>query len=138
VDGVASVVNRLSVADDLTRQDADGEPGARGRRTDASEPLPGGQWEGIGLGTGRRRQGSSEDPDRHSDPKPVLEDRWLDEEHAIEEAAGDVESPGERRRRSKKPLKGDRASGGPIAPGGVPKGDNVADPDAGLDVDPNI
>jgi hypothetical protein len=41
--------------------------------------------------------------DRHADPKPVLEDKWLDEEHAIEEAAGPVEGIAERRgRKSKK------------------------------------
>jgi hypothetical protein len=90
------------------------------------------------MGTGRRRQGNSDEPDRHADPKPELEDRWLDEEHAIEEAAGDIGGTAERRRRTKKPLRADRTAGGPIAPGGVPKGDHVIDPEKGREVDPNI
>jgi hypothetical protein len=136
VDGVDAVVNRLSVGDDITRQDVDDT--TRSGRTDTSEPISGGQWEGIRMGTGRRRQGSSDEPDRHADPKPELEDRWLDEEHAIEEAAGDVGGTAERRRRTQKPLRADRTAGGPIAPGGVPKGDHVMKPEEGREVDPNI
>jgi hypothetical protein len=43
---------------------------------------------------------------RHADPKPVLENKWLDEDHALEEAAGPIEGIAERRgRKAKKPDK---------------------------------
>ena len=88
----------------------------------------GGHWEGQQVGTGRRRQGTSADPDRHADPKPVLEDRWLDTSEAIREAADDIEGIAERRQREKKAVKGDRTGGAPVAPTGVPKADHVAKP----------
>ena len=126
VPGVETVVNRLDVrlagSEDPTEIDDD--PGA---------PLPGGRWEGQQVGTGRRRQGNSAEADRHADPKPELEDRWLSKEQAIREAAGDVEGNAERRRSAKKAPKGDRTGGSPIAPTGVPKADHVADPDSGPD-----
>jgi hypothetical protein len=59
-------------------------------------------WEGQRVGTGRRRQGNSGEIDRHSDPKPVLEGKWLDEDHALEEAAGPIEGLAERRGRKAK------------------------------------
>ena len=126
VPGVETVVNRLDVrlagSEDPTEIDDD--PGA---------PLPGGRWEGQQVGTGRRRQGNSAEADRHADPKPELEDRWLSKEQAIREAAGDVEGSAERRRSVKKAPKGDRTGGSPISPSGVPKADHVADPDSGPD-----
>ena len=126
VPGVETVVNRLDVrlagSEDPTEIDDD--PGA---------PRPGGRWEGQQVGTGRRRQGNSAEADRHADPKPGLEDRWLSKEQAIREAAGDLEGNAERRRSAKKAPKGDRTGGSPIAPTGVPKADHVADPDAGPD-----
>jgi len=126
VPGVETVVNRLDVrlagSEDPTEIDDD--PGA---------PLPGGRWEGQQVGTGRRRQGNSAEADRHADPKPGLEDRWLSKEQAIREAAGDVEGSAERRRSAKKAPKGDRTGGSPISPSGVPKADHVADPDSGPD-----
>jgi osmotically-inducible protein OsmY len=139
VPGVESVVNRLSVGDDeMDTPEDDGMAGTRpDDEDDANEPIPGGQWEGQRIGTGRRRQGTSDEADRHSDPRPELEDRWLDEEHAVRDAAGEIGGTAERRRRGKKPPKPDRTEGGPIAPGGVPKGDHVADPDAARDVNPN-
>lgn len=149
VPGVSSVVNRLSVGDEDLIDDEDFERGETGRasgeaadettddRTETNEPLAGGHWEGNRIGTGRRRQGTSDERDRHADPKPELEDKWLDERHAVEEAAGDIAGIAERRRRSKKTPKADRTGGGPIAPGGVPKGDHVVDPEAARDVDQN-
>ncbi|HEX6534288.1 MAG TPA: BON domain-containing protein [Gemmatimonadaceae bacterium] len=145
VPGVESVVNRLAVGDDADMdademdatnepRGADEEPG----EIETNEPLEGGRWEGNRIGTGRRRQGTSDERDRHADPKAELEDKWLDEQHAVQEAAGDLGGIAERRRRGKKPVKADRAEGGPIAPGGVPKGDHVADPEAGRDVNPNL
>jgi len=128
VPGVETVVNRLDVraagSEERTDMDIDDDP---------STPLPGGRWEGQQVGTGRRRQGNSSEADRHADPKPELEDRWLSKEQALREAAGDVEGTAERRRSSKKQPRGDRTGGSPIAPTGVPKADHVADPDSAPD-----
>ncbi|MBX6333130.1 MAG: BON domain-containing protein [Gemmatimonadaceae bacterium] len=141
VPGVESVVNRLAVGDDEEddmRDDEDDRDAARRRSEDPSEPRPGGQWEGQRVGTGRRRQGTSDEPDRHADPRPELEDRWLDEAHAEREAAGDIDGVAERRRHGKQARhKEDHTEGGPLAPGGVPKGDHVADPESARDVNPN-
>jgi hypothetical protein len=126
VPGVETVVNRLDVR--VTGSDVAGEID-----DDPSAPLPGGRWEGQQVGTGRRRQGNSSEADRHADPKPDLEDRWLSKEEAIREAAGDTEGLAERRRSSKKTVRGDRTGGAPIAPTGVPKADHVADPDSAPD-----
>jgi hypothetical protein len=126
VPGVETVVNRLDVriAGSEDAMEIDDDPGA---------PLPGGHWEGQQIGTGRRRQGNSSEPDRHADPKPGLEDRWLSKEEAIREAAGDTEGSAERRRSTKKTPRGDRTGGSPISPSGVPKADHVADPDSAPD-----
>ena len=126
VPGVETVVNRLDV-----RLGGTDEPMEIG--DDPGAPLPGGRWEGQQVGTGRRRQGNSSEADRHADPKPELEDRWLSKEQAIRDAAGDVEGTAERRRSAKKHPRGDRTGGSPIAPTGVPKADHVADPDSAPD-----
>jgi BON domain len=127
VPGVETVVNRLDVriagSEDLMDEIDD----------DPSAPLPGGRWEGQQVGTGRRRQGNSSEADRHADPKPELEDRWLGKEEALREAAEETEGIAERRRSAKKTPKGDRTGGSPISPTGVPKADHVADPDTGPD-----
>ena len=83
VPGVETVVNRLDVrlAGAEAATEIDEEPHA---------PLQGGRWEGQQVGTGRRRQGNSSEADRHADPKPELEDRWLSKEKAIRDAAGDT------------------------------------------------
>jgi hypothetical protein len=129
VPGVETVVNRLDVriggSEDLMNEIDDDE--------DTNAPLPGGRWEGQQVGTGRRRQGNSSEPDRHADPKPDLEDRWLGKEEALREAAGETEGIAERRRSTKKTPKGDRTGGSPISPSGVPKADHVADPDSAPD-----
>ncbi|MDF2771496.1 MAG: transport-associated protein [Geminicoccaceae bacterium] len=126
VPGVETVVNRLDVrtATSEDAMDIDDDP---------SEPLPGGRWEGQQVGTGRRRQGNSSEPDRHADPKPELEDRWLSTDEALRASAGDIEGTAERRRSSKRAPRGDRTGGSPIAPTGVPKADHVADPDSAPD-----
>jgi hypothetical protein len=126
VPGVETVVNRLDVriAASATADEIDDDPSA---------PLPGGRWEGQQVGTGRRRQGTSAEADRHSDPKPGLEDRWLSKEEAIRESAGDTEGAAERRRSAKRSARGDRTGGSPISPTGVPKADHVADPDSAPD-----
>ena len=127
VPGVETVVNRLDVrlaGSEESMEEIDDDP---------NTPLPGGRWEGQQVGTGRRRQGNSSEPDRHADPKPELEDRWLGKDKALRDAAGDTEGLAERRRSSKKTPKGDRTGGSPISPSGVPKADHVADPDSAPD-----
>jgi hypothetical protein len=123
VPGVETVVNRLDVrlGEAEEAMEIDEDPDA---------PLPGGRWEGQQVGTGRRRQGNSSEPDRHADPKPELEDRWLSKDQALREAAGEVEGTAERRRTTKKTQRGDRTGGSPVAPTGVPKADHVAEPDS--------
>ena len=129
VPGVETVVNRLAVRDeeeefsDAARRYAEGDPALTEAR-----------WEGQGVGTGRPRQGNSSEVDRHADPKPALESRWLDEKHAIEAAAEETDGIAERRKSGKKQPKGDRTGGAPIAPTGVPKADHVADPESAREV----
>ncbi|HVE79657.1 MAG TPA: BON domain-containing protein [Gemmatimonadaceae bacterium] len=131
VPGIETVVNRLTVreeeeeADDAAERFAAGDPALTEAR-----------WEGQQVGTGRRRQGTSADPDRHADPKVTLEDRWLSAEEALREAADETAGISERRSRAKKAAaKGGRTDGSPVAPSGVPKGDHVANP---TKVDPHV
>jgi hypothetical protein len=129
VPGVETVVNRL----DVRIPGAEAVGGEDEIDTDPNAPLPGGRWEGQQVGTGRRRQGNSAESDRHADPKPNLEERWLSKEQAIREAAGDTEGIAERRRVSKRAQRGDRTGGSPVSPTGVPKADHVVDPDSAPD-----
>lgn len=123
VPGVDTVVNRIAIGDEERRFEQ-----AR-RRAQAGDPsLTEARWEGRGVGTGRRRQGTSDELDRHADPKAVLEERWQRADDAIRNAADDVEGLAERRTRTKKTVRGDRTGGAPVAPTGVPKGDHVANP----------
>jgi hypothetical protein len=123
VPGVETVVNRIIVGeeedmlDENARRFAEGDPALNEAR-----------WEGQRVGTGRRRQGNSDELDRHADPKPELEDRWLAEERALEQAADDTPDRGVRRTSARKSRRGGRADGSPVAPTGVPKADHVADP----------
>ena len=85
VPGVDTVVNRLLIDEeeqqvqDNIRRFKDGDPALREAR-----------WEGQQVGTGKRRQGRSDEIDRHSDPKPNLEDRWLAKSEAVKNAADDL------------------------------------------------
>jgi hypothetical protein len=90
VPGVDTVVNRLSIRDDEASEDRSAQRYAIGdpRYTES-------QWENERVGTGRPRQGTSQDIGRHADPKLPLESRALDEAEAIRDAADDM--PGERR-----------------------------------------
>jgi hypothetical protein len=122
VPGVDNVVNRIAVGDEEERiRD-------HMRRFQAGDDsLTEARWEGRTVGTGRRRQGTSDEFDRHEDPKTELQDRWTGMDAEMREAAediGSITSTG----RSKRPVKGDRTGGSPVAPTGVPKGDHVADP----------
>jgi hypothetical protein len=123
VPGVTTVVNRLAVRVEEQKRTR------HARRYGAGEAQPTeGRWEGQQVGIGRRRQGNSQEPDRHADPKPNLEERWMREDNAIEAAAEDVEGIAERRKSGKEKPQGDRTGGAPVAPKGVPKADHVAAP----------
>ena len=124
VPDVETVVNRLTVGEEEEVLEENFERLADG--DDASNTA---RWEGQQVGTGKRRQGTSKDIDRHADPRTELSDKWLSEREAMKNAADDAEGLAERRSRSKKAApKGDRTGGSPVAPTGVPKGDHVAAP----------
>lgn len=123
--GVGTVVNRLLVGEEEQRLATNAR-----RREEGDPALTEARWEGQQVGTGRRRQGTSDDPDRHADPRVGLEDRWLSEEEAIRNAAEDTAGIAERRRAAKKAARGDRTGGSPVAPSGVPKADHVRDPES--------
>lgn len=123
--GVETVVNRLAV-----RSEEDDLDGNAERYGDGDPSLTEAHWEGQQVGIGRTRQGNSSQPGRHADPKPLLEDRWMEESEAYREAADDVQGLAERRKRGKSAKKGGETDGSPTAPSGVPKADHVADPEA--------
>ncbi len=123
VPGVATVVNRIAIGDEERRF----EEAAR-RFRDGDPAMTEARWEGKGVGTGRRRQGTSDEPDRHADPKAELQERWQRVEDATRNAADETEGAAERRTRSKRGVRGDRTGGAPVAPTGVPKADHVANP----------
>jgi len=123
VPGVETVVNRIAVGDveerirDHSRRVEEGD-----------DALTEARWEGRTIGTGRRRQGTSDEPDRHANPRVELEERWTKTELELQQAADETTGIAERRASTKKQPKGDRTGGAPVAPTGVPKGDHVADP----------
>ena len=110
VPGVSTVVNRLMVGDEERQLDD-----AARRLQDGDAALTHRRWEGQQVGTGKRRQGSSDEADRHADPKPPLEDRWLSEREAIRNAAEDITGISAER----------RARRGTKARGGAPKADEA-------------
>ena len=121
--GVDTVLNRLAVRAEEDRLDDTAERYAAG-----DESLTEAHWEGQGVGMGRSRQGNSSQPDRNMDPKPDLEDKWMNEDEAYRSAADSMEGIAERR--TKPPAKrGSRTDGSAISPSGVPKADNVANPE---------
>lgn len=117
VPGVDTVVNRLTVREE--------EDELEDSASDYDPAHAEGHWEGQQVGTGRRRQGRSNEMDRHADPKPALEDRWLSTEKAVRDAADDLEGIAERRQRAAGT--GDRAGGSSKSPSGVPRADHVTD-----------
>ena len=122
VPGVDTVVNRLVVREEEERR------AETGRRYEEGELDTSPRWEGLGVGTGRPRQGTSQDPARHADPRPVLEERWQREQQAIRAAAEELDEITAERRQPGEAIAMDRTGGAPVAPSGVPKGDHVADP----------
>ena len=113
VPDVDTVVNRLAIGSEESHFEENARRAASGDPAYAER-----HWEGNTIGTGRRRQGSSDEPDRHEGPKVDLETRWSGTADAIKDAAGDVGESGARRRTGKGSAKGDRS-------GGVPKADHV-------------
>jgi hypothetical protein len=123
VPGVITVVNRIAVGDEEERiQDH------TRRFQNGDDALTEAHWEGRTVGTGRRRQGTSDEPDRHADPRVELKERWTTADVELAEAADETSGIAERRRREKKVVKGDRTGGSPVSPTGVPKSDHVAEP----------
>ena len=121
--GVDTVLNRLAVRAEEDRLDDTAERYAAG-----DESLTESHWEGQGVGMGRTRQGNSSEADRNVDPKPALEDKWMNEDEAYRSAADSMDGVAERRKKA--PVqRGGRNDGSPISPSGVPKADNVANPE---------
>jgi hypothetical protein len=95
VPDVDTVVNRLVVGSEEERL-ADAA-----RRLEEGDPaLTDARWEGSIVGTGRRRQGRSDEPDRHADPRVDLAERWSNTDEALKNAADDTTGIAERRARS--------------------------------------
>lgn len=120
--GVDTVLNRLAV-----RAEDDQLEDAADRYDDGDDSLTESHWEGQRVGMGRKRQGTSGEPDRNTDPKPELEDKWMNEEEAYRSAAEPVEEVVARHKRP--PAQRGRADGSSVSPSGVPKADNVAKPE---------
>src|SRR5215207_2515448 len=81
VPGVETVVNRIAVGD-VEERIRD-----HSRRLDeGDDALTEAQWEGRTIGTGRRRQGTSDEPDRHATPRVELEERWTKADHELQHA----------------------------------------------------
>ena len=95
VPGVDTVVNRLLV-DDEERQIDDNIQ----RFRDGDPALTDARWEGQQVGTGKRRQGTSDEPDRHADPKPKLEERWLSQTEAVRNSAEEIDEIAAERRKT--------------------------------------
>ena len=126
VPGVLTVLNRIAIGDEEERIADHARLFAEG--DDAHTEA---HWDGHTVGTGRSRQGSSADVDRHADPRVALAEKWTSADAEVREAADDIDSiAAERRVREKKTVKGDRTGGSPVAPTGVPKADHVANPTA--------
>jgi BON domain len=106
VPGVVTVVNRL-MAEDEERQLDDNSRRVR----DGDPALTESRWEGQQVGTGRRRQGTSNEVDRHADPKAELGERWLSQDEAVKHAADDIAEI-KAERRSRKGGKAEEASRG--------------------------
>ena len=124
VPGVDTVLNRLAIGSDEARLEDSARRAASG---DPAYSERG--WDGNTVGTGRPRQGTSDDIGRHADSKVDLETRWSGKAEALRQAAEETAGTAEcGRRAAKAAVKGDRSGGSPISPSGVPKSDHVAAP----------
>src|ERR1700694_3998468 len=77
VPDVATVVNRLTIGveEDVLDETFD-------RFAEGDSALTEANWEGQQVGTGKRRQGTSKEVDRHADPRTEISDKWLSEREA--------------------------------------------------------
>lgn len=132
VPDVETVINRILVG---TEESVIAETAARFASGDPT--LAEGHWEGQQVGIGKRRQGTSEEFDRHADPKPELENRWLSQSEALRNSAeDDPDAPGVGNRAKKgarKSARGGRTDGSAVAPTGVPNADHVKEPESAPD-----
>ncbi len=112
VPGVEAVLNRMAVGEEEDRV----RDYAR-RYANGDDALTERHWEGRTVGTGRRRQGSSDDVDRHQTPRVDLAEKWTGSDVEVREAADDVLDTS---RRARKPGRG------------VPKADHVDDPTSAM------
>ena len=108
VPGVETVVNLLDI---LEEESAEADSASHYEAGDPRYAESG--WDGETIGTGRRRQGTSDDVGRHEDPKVPLENRATSEDAAIRDAAGEIDDIAERRRRHGRA--GEPRSHGPAA-----------------------
>jgi hypothetical protein len=112
VPGVDTVVNRLAIGSDEARFEESI------RRADRGDPeFTERHWESNTIGTGRRRQGRSDETDRHASPKNDLESRWSDTAEAIKQSADELGSAGNRAARGAR---------GAMKDSGVPRADHAA------------
>src|SRR3954469_2168750 len=97
VPGVETVVNRIAVGDVEERI----RDHAR-RVEEGDDALTEARWEGRTIGTGRRRQGTSDEPDRHASPHVELEERWTSADQELAQAADETAGTAERRASTKR------------------------------------
>lgn len=102
VPGVETVVNRLTVRDDEAA-----ETRAARRYAEADPRFVEARWENERVGTGRTRQGTSQDVGRHAGPKVPLESRSQDEAEAVRDAADDIPLAPAPRRPGERPPRAD-------------------------------
>jgi len=113
VPGVDTVVNRLAIGSDEERLEESARRAASGDPAYSER-----HWEGNTIGTGRRRQGKSDEPDRHASPKADLESRWSSTSEAIRQAADDTGLASGNRSA--------RGARGAMKDSGVPRADHAA------------
>jgi hypothetical protein len=106
--GVTTVINRITVGEEEERIAEHSRKFAEGDEAHTEA-----HWDGRTVGTGRPRQGTSGDLDRHADPRVDLAEKWTSADAQATDAADDMEGIAERRQREKK------------APKGVPAADHV-------------
>lgn len=109
--GVETVINLIAIGEEEERIADHARLFAEG--DDAHTEA---HWDGRTVGTGKKRQGTSSDVDRHQSPKTELVEKWSSADAELLEAADDIEGIAERRARNKK-----------AAAKGVPSADHVSD-----------
>ena len=101
VPGVSTVVNLITIGEEEERVAEHSRKFAEGDEAHTEA-----HWDGRTVGTGRPRQGSSADLDRHADPRVELSEKWTSANAQLNDVADDMEGIAERRVREKKASKG--------------------------------